>query len=163
MAAQRSAVQMTLGFSDGDRLYAVRYSSEHRSRTLFVSEDVESVRADLGFDGGDFRIAGVGLHHDDHAVLPSWSKSKTGNPLGPPVPSRIPLLLLLRSRAALGVYRKVEVDVRKPGLARGRCSHCVVAPARVAARTHGTSLARGATGHATLGVDAPPRGAARAT
>ena len=38
-------VQMTLGFSDGERLYAVRYSSEHRSRTLFVSEDVESVRA----------------------------------------------------------------------------------------------------------------------
>jgi predicted glutamine amidotransferase len=39
------AVQMTLGFSDGERLYAVRYSSEHRSRTLFVSENVESVRA----------------------------------------------------------------------------------------------------------------------
>jgi predicted glutamine amidotransferase len=38
-------VQMTLGFSDGERLYAVRYSSEQRSRTLFVSEDVESVRA----------------------------------------------------------------------------------------------------------------------
>ena len=38
-------VQMTLGFSDGERLYAVRYSTEHRSRTLFVSEDVESVRA----------------------------------------------------------------------------------------------------------------------
>jgi glutamine amidotransferase len=36
---------MTLGFSDGERLYAVRYSSEQRSRTLFVSEDVESVRA----------------------------------------------------------------------------------------------------------------------
>jgi len=38
-------IQMTLGFSDGERLYAVRYSTEHRSRTLFVSEDVESVRA----------------------------------------------------------------------------------------------------------------------
>ena len=38
-------VQMTLGFSDGERLYAVRYSTEHSSRTLFVSEDVESVRA----------------------------------------------------------------------------------------------------------------------
>ena len=38
-------VQMTLGFSDGERLYAVRYSTEHHSRTLFVSEDVESVRA----------------------------------------------------------------------------------------------------------------------
>ena len=38
-------VQMTLGLSDGERLYAVRYSTEHRSRTLFVSEDVESIRA----------------------------------------------------------------------------------------------------------------------
>jgi predicted glutamine amidotransferase len=38
-------VQMTLGFSDGERLYAVRYSTEHRSRTLFVSEDVAAVRA----------------------------------------------------------------------------------------------------------------------
>jgi predicted glutamine amidotransferase len=38
-------VQMTLGFSDGERLYAVRYSTERRSRTLFVSEDVESIRA----------------------------------------------------------------------------------------------------------------------
>ena len=38
-------VQMTLGFSDGERLFAVRYSTEHRSRTLFVSEDIASVRA----------------------------------------------------------------------------------------------------------------------
>jgi glutamine amidotransferase len=38
-------VQMTLGFSDGERLYAVRYSTEHASRTLFVSEDVAAVRA----------------------------------------------------------------------------------------------------------------------
>jgi glutamine amidotransferase len=36
---------MTLGFSDGERLYAVRYSTEHSSRTLFVSEDVAAVRA----------------------------------------------------------------------------------------------------------------------
>ena len=38
-------VQMTLGFTDGERLYAVRYSSERRSRTLFVSQDVATVRA----------------------------------------------------------------------------------------------------------------------
>jgi predicted glutamine amidotransferase len=38
-------VQMTLAFSDGERLYAVRYSTEHHSRSLFVSEDVESIRA----------------------------------------------------------------------------------------------------------------------
>ncbi len=38
-------VQMTLGFSDGERLYAVRYSTAHNSRTLFVSADVDTVRA----------------------------------------------------------------------------------------------------------------------
>jgi predicted glutamine amidotransferase len=38
-------VQMTLGFSDGERLYAVRYSSEGRSRSLFVSADRDSVVA----------------------------------------------------------------------------------------------------------------------
>ena len=31
-------VQMTVGISDGERLWAVRYSTEHQSRTLFVSE-----------------------------------------------------------------------------------------------------------------------------
>src|SRR5207249_11289803 len=29
-------VQMTLGFSDGERLFGVRYSTEHRSRSLFI-------------------------------------------------------------------------------------------------------------------------------
>jgi glutamine amidotransferase len=38
------AVQMTLGFSDGDRLWAVRYSTAHSSRSLFVSEDVSALR-----------------------------------------------------------------------------------------------------------------------
>jgi glutamine amidotransferase len=38
-------VQMTLGFSDGVRLWAVRYSSEHRSRTLYVSADRHTVQA----------------------------------------------------------------------------------------------------------------------
>ena len=37
-------VQMTVGISDGERLWAIRYSSAHQSRTLFVSEDVETVR-----------------------------------------------------------------------------------------------------------------------
>jgi predicted glutamine amidotransferase len=37
-------VQMTLGFSDGERLWAVRYSSEHRSRTLFISAEVSALR-----------------------------------------------------------------------------------------------------------------------
>ena len=38
-------VQMTIGLTDGERLWAVRYSSEDRSRTLFVSERVEALRA----------------------------------------------------------------------------------------------------------------------
>jgi predicted glutamine amidotransferase len=38
-------VQMTIGLSDGERLWAVRYSSEGRSRTLFVSAEVEALRA----------------------------------------------------------------------------------------------------------------------
>jgi len=37
-------VQMTLGFSDGERLWGVRYSTEHSSRSLFVSEDVSALR-----------------------------------------------------------------------------------------------------------------------
>lgn len=37
-------VQMTLGVSDGERLFGVRYSSEHRSRTLFVSTDAPALR-----------------------------------------------------------------------------------------------------------------------
>ena len=38
-------VQMTVGISDGERLWAFRYSSQHESRSLFVSEDVEAVQA----------------------------------------------------------------------------------------------------------------------
>ena len=37
-------VQATLGFSDGERLWGVRYSSEHSSRSLFVSQDVSALR-----------------------------------------------------------------------------------------------------------------------
>jgi glutamine amidotransferase len=37
-------IQMTAGLSNGERLWGVRYSSEHRSRTLFVSEDVSALR-----------------------------------------------------------------------------------------------------------------------
>jgi predicted glutamine amidotransferase len=38
-------VQMTLGFSDGVRLWAVRYSTEGHSRTLYVSEDSATLQA----------------------------------------------------------------------------------------------------------------------
>ena len=37
-------VQMTLGFSDGERLWAVRYSSEGNSRTLYASADRSAVQ-----------------------------------------------------------------------------------------------------------------------
>ena len=37
-------VQMTLGFSNGERLWAVRYSTEHGSRSLFVSQDASALR-----------------------------------------------------------------------------------------------------------------------
>ena len=37
-------IQMSLGISDGRRLYAVRYSSEGRSRTLFHNADTEALR-----------------------------------------------------------------------------------------------------------------------
>ena len=35
---------MTVGISDGERLWAIRYSSQHDSRTLFVSADLDAVR-----------------------------------------------------------------------------------------------------------------------
>jgi predicted glutamine amidotransferase len=38
------AVQASMGVSDGKSMWAVRYSSEGRSRTLFRSEDVDAVR-----------------------------------------------------------------------------------------------------------------------
>jgi predicted glutamine amidotransferase len=37
------ALQMTIGVSDGERLYAARYASGPEVNTLFVSEDPESV------------------------------------------------------------------------------------------------------------------------
>jgi predicted glutamine amidotransferase len=37
-------MQMTLGLSDGKRLYAVRYSSEHQSRSLYHSASIEALR-----------------------------------------------------------------------------------------------------------------------
>jgi predicted glutamine amidotransferase len=39
------AVQTSIGVTDGERIWAFRYSSEGRSRTLFVSADASAVRA----------------------------------------------------------------------------------------------------------------------
>jgi predicted glutamine amidotransferase len=38
------AVQASLGLSDGERLWAFRYSTERKSRTLFVSEDPSAIK-----------------------------------------------------------------------------------------------------------------------
>jgi glutamine amidotransferase len=43
----RYPVQMTLGIADGQRLYAVRYSSEGKSRTLYHSRDLSAIEAEL--------------------------------------------------------------------------------------------------------------------
>jgi predicted glutamine amidotransferase len=37
--------QGTVGLTDGERLWAVRYSSEHRSRSLYISENVSALKA----------------------------------------------------------------------------------------------------------------------
>jgi len=37
-------VQMTLGISNGEQLFAVRYSSEHQSRSLYHSKDIQSLQ-----------------------------------------------------------------------------------------------------------------------
>jgi predicted glutamine amidotransferase len=39
------AMQGTMGVSDGESFWAVRYSTEHQSRTLFLSADVDTVHA----------------------------------------------------------------------------------------------------------------------
>jgi glutamine amidotransferase len=38
-----NAVQASVGITDGERLWAFRYSTEHRSRTLFVTAEAETV------------------------------------------------------------------------------------------------------------------------
>jgi predicted glutamine amidotransferase len=56
------ALQMTVGVSDGVRLYAARYASGPEVNTLFVSEDLQSVRMlypdnePLMHFGGDARV-----------------------------------------------------------------------------------------------------------
>ncbi len=40
----KDAIQMTLGISDGTKLYAFRYSTERDSRTLFYSESVSAIK-----------------------------------------------------------------------------------------------------------------------
>jgi glutamine amidotransferase len=39
-----NAVQASIGVSDGERLWAVRYSTEGKSRTLFASADAQAIK-----------------------------------------------------------------------------------------------------------------------
>ena len=39
-----NAVQTSIGITDGERLWALRYSTEGRSRSLFVSNDASAIR-----------------------------------------------------------------------------------------------------------------------
>jgi predicted glutamine amidotransferase len=41
----QKAIQASIGVSDGESLWAVRYSTEDKSRTLFSSADVDSIKA----------------------------------------------------------------------------------------------------------------------
>jgi len=47
-AGEEHPLQMTLGVSDGETLYAVRYSSEGDSRTLFYSTEMAQLRVLYG-------------------------------------------------------------------------------------------------------------------
>jgi glutamine amidotransferase len=58
------AVQASIGVSDGASLWAVRYSSVHESRTLFRSEDVDTVRR---LYPENARVQQ--LHEGDHIVV----------------------------------------------------------------------------------------------
>jgi hypothetical protein len=40
-----NAIQASLGLTDGERMWAFRYSTERKSRTLFVSAEAEAVHA----------------------------------------------------------------------------------------------------------------------
>jgi glutamine amidotransferase len=40
----QGAVQASIGVSDGERLWSVRYSTEHKSRTLFASADAQAIK-----------------------------------------------------------------------------------------------------------------------
>jgi glutamine amidotransferase len=46
----QNAVQASIGITDGERLWAIRYSTEGRSRTLFHSAEPDTVRALYGDD-----------------------------------------------------------------------------------------------------------------
>ena len=58
-----NAVQASVGITDGERLWAFRYSTERKSRTLFVSAEAETIH----------RL------HPDNERLPAASATRTGS------------------------------------------------------------------------------------
>ena len=59
-----NAVQASIGISDGERLWAIRYSTEGKSRTLFHSAEPDTIRK---LHGGDPRLARV--REEDRLVV----------------------------------------------------------------------------------------------
>jgi glutamine amidotransferase len=59
-----NAVQASIGVTDGEHVWAVRYSSEGRSRTLFTSADVQALRM-LYPDNARLK----GIHDDDRVIV----------------------------------------------------------------------------------------------
>lgn len=69
-----NAMQMTLGISDGRSLYAVRYSTEGRSRSLYHSASIEAIR-EMAPEAGRFSanaraIVSEPLNKLDEAWIP---------------------------------------------------------------------------------------------
>ena len=60
----QNAVQASVGIADGERLWAFRYSTEHKSRTLFASTDAAAVRK-LHPDNPTLQA----LHDEDRVVV----------------------------------------------------------------------------------------------
>ena len=46
-AGVENPLQMTLGISDGEKLYAARYSTERNSRSLFISRHLDAIKEQL--------------------------------------------------------------------------------------------------------------------
>lgn len=64
-----NAIHMTLGFTDGQRLYAVRYSTERDSSTLYYSESIDSILA-------------LYPEHEKKDTFPKNARAVVSEPLG---------------------------------------------------------------------------------
>src|SRR6185312_1270968 len=98
----------------GIELALVANRADQRALGAARNVDVEPVRPNLRLDGGDFGLARVGLHDDDHLSLHVVTSKKIGRPFWSRPIDLISLFCrLLRSRAALGVS-DVKIDEARP-------------------------------------------------